>query len=188
MVGDSISFVAFIDAPNEILSVECWVDSSYHSDMMANGSFIYNLENKIPTSTEFNSFSARAKVATSDNKIKWSLPIEIQTTSEVDVHPLSINLPISQSIGLNSVIKNQSDGYGDYYFSLETKWDGDSVYTQIHSDSSDIGPFPKHIRKLLNFLLNQAIMILEFLLKTKENLFKIQLMSMIRLYKLIVFG
>ena len=56
VVGDSISFVAFIDAPNEILSVECWVDSLYHSDMIANGSFSYNLESKIPTSTEFNSF------------------------------------------------------------------------------------------------------------------------------------
>ena len=55
--------------------------------------------------------------------------------------PVSINLPTSQSIGLNSVLKNQSDGYGDYYFLLETKWDGDSIYTQIHSDSSNIGPF-----------------------------------------------
>ena len=141
VIGDSISFVAFIDAPNEILSVECWVDSSFHSNMIANGSFSYDLESKIPTSPEFNSFSARTKVTTSDNKIKWSLPIEIQTTSEVDVHPISINLPTSQSIGLNSVLKNQSDGYGDYYFLLETKWDGDSIYTQIHSDSSDIDPF-----------------------------------------------
>ena len=141
VVGDSISFVAFIHAPNEILSVECWVDSSYHSDMRTNGSFSYNLESKIPTSTEFNSFSVRTRVATSDNKVKWSLPIQIQTTSEVDVQPLSINLPVSQSIGLNSILRNQSDGYGDYYLLLETKWDGDSIYTQIHSDSSYIGPF-----------------------------------------------
>ena len=71
------------------------------------------------------------------------MPIEIQTTSEVDVRPISINLPTSHSIGLNSVLKNQSDGNGDYYFLLETKWDGDSIYTQLHSDSSDIGPFQR---------------------------------------------
>ena len=41
VIGDSISFTAFIDAPNEILSVECWVDSSFHSNMIANGSFSY---------------------------------------------------------------------------------------------------------------------------------------------------
>ena len=155
VIGDSISFVAFIDAPNEILSVECWVDSSFHSDMIANSSFIYNLESKIPTSTEFNSFLVRIRVTTSDNKIKWSLPIEIQTTSEVDIRPISINLPTSQSIGLNSVLRNQSDGHGDYYFLLETKWDGDSIYTQLHSDSSDIGAFQR-ISEIFEFPLKSG--------------------------------
>ena len=155
VIGDSISFVAIIDAPSEILSVECWVDSAFHSNMITNGNFLYSIENKIPTSTELNSFLFQLKVTTSDSRVKWSPPIVIQTTSEINVRPLSINLPTSERIGLTSTFSNQSNGYGSYHFSLETKWEGDSIYTQLYSDSSNVSAFER-ISKVIDFPLRSG--------------------------------
>ena len=139
--GDSISFVANIDVLDEILSVECWLDSAFYTNMFQDEETIYRLENKIHTSLSGSRIIAYVKVITSDNSVYWSLPIEIQTLSEIDVQPISIQLPTSKRIGLMNSLINKSNGFGSYYLSLDAQWEGDSTYSQLYYDSSFISPY-----------------------------------------------
>ena len=49
--------------------------------------------------------------------------------------PVSIDLPEANRIGLTASLKNQSNGYGTGLVTLKVKWERESEYQEIFSDS-----------------------------------------------------
>ena len=139
VLGDSISINAIIDYPDQVSIVECWVDSSFHSNMSNKGNFIYELDTKLPTlNFESNNINAYLRVITSENSIKYSNSFNIGLYSEIDVYPVSIDLPLSNQIGLSNLFINETNGHGNINIALEIQKEGDEPYVQLFQESYDV--------------------------------------------------
>jgi len=133
--GDSITFDVYIQDRLGINSAECWVDNYLFCYLIQQSESRYYLEDKIPVPPPGNNVSIKIRVLNSENEEKWSSPLEIISLEEIDVKPVSIDLPEANRIGLTASLKNQSNGSGSGLVTLKVKWDGESEYQEIFSDS-----------------------------------------------------